>query len=334
MSKFAAMKPRLPRLTRALVILVMVSAGLVATTSSASAALVTINLCAQPGTATLTGATTVPIWGFGIPTTPGDCSTATASLPGPLLEVNQLPNEAVTVTVNITNALPAGHTLTFEIPGITFNPGPTDIAAGASGTVSFTASAPGTYQYQSGGGSGRQKAMGLAGALIVRPPTANQAYDTATTAYDVEATLVLGAVDPAFNNAPDTFQLYNYRATYWLINGEAYPDTNAITAQAGQRLLLRYLNAGYDNTSMVLLGTHQHVVARDARLLNNAFDAVAETIPAGATEDTIVTMPASAPPSANGFPLYNRQLHLTNGPQTSNGPTPATGGGMLTFVHS
>ena len=328
MSKFAAMKPG-PRLIRALVVVVMISAGLVVATSSASAVPVTINLCAQPGTATLTGTTTVPIWGFGIPTTPGDCGTATASLPGPLLEVN----EGDTVTVNITNALLADHTLTFEIPGITFDPGPTDIAAGASGTVSFTASAPGTYQYQSGGGSGRQRAMGLAGALIVRPPTANQAYDDATTAYDVEATVVLGAVDPNFNNAPDTFELYNYRATYWLINGNAYPDTPAITAPAGQRLVLRYLNAGYDNTSMVLLGAHQHVVARDARLLNNAFNAVAETIPAGATEDAIVTVPTSAPPTTNGFPLYNRQLHLTNGPQTGNGPAPATGGGMLTFVH-
>ncbi len=328
MSKFAAMEPRLPRLTRALVVLVMVTAGLVVATSSASAAPVTINLCALPGTATLTGATTVPIWGFGIPSTPGDCGTATAILPGPVLDVNELD----AVTVNITNALPLGHTLTFEIPGITFNPGPTDIAAGASGSVSFTASAPGTYQYQSGGSSGRQKAMGLAGALIVRPPTANQAYDAATTAYNVESTVVLSAVDPDFNNAPDTFELYNYRATYWLINGKAYPDTTAITASAGQLLLLRYINAGYDNTSMALLGSHQHVVARDARLLNNAFNAVAETIPAGATEDAIVTVPTSAPPTTNGFPLYNRQLHLTNGPQTGTGPTPATGGGMLTFV--
>jgi FtsP/CotA-like multicopper oxidase with cupredoxin domain len=329
MSKFAAMKLGLPRLTRALSVLVMISAGLVLATSSASAAPVTINLCAMPGTATLTGAITVPIWGFGTTSTPGDCGAATASLPGPVLEVN----EGDTVTVNVTNALPTGHTLTFEIPGITFDPGPIDIAAAASGTVSFTASAPGTYQYQSGGSSGRQKAMGLAGALIVRPPTANQAYDTAATAYNVEATLVLGAVDPAFNNAPDTFELYNYRATYWLINGKAYPDTAAIPAPAGQRLLLRYVNAGYDNTSMALLGTHQHVVARDARLLNNAFDAVAETIPAGATEDTIVTVPGSAPPTANGFPLYNQQLHLTNGSQTGTGPAPATGGGMLTFVH-
>jgi FtsP/CotA-like multicopper oxidase with cupredoxin domain len=313
-------------LTRGFLMAALVAAGLSITGSSASAAPVTINLCAMPGTATLTGATTVPIWGFGVPSTPGDCGTATASLPGPVLVVNELD----TVTVNITNALPAGHTLTFEIPGVTFNPGPVDIAAGSSGSVSFTASAPGTYLYQSGDRSGRQQAMGLAGALIVRSLTANQAYDDATTAYNVEATVVLSAVDPAFNAAPDTFDLYNYRATYWLINGKAYPDTTAITASPGQRLLLRYVNAGYDNTTMALLGLHEHVVARDARLLPQAFDAAAETVPAGGTEDAIVTMPGSAPPSAAGFALFNRQLHLTNGPTTAPTPTP---GGMLTFIH-
>jgi FtsP/CotA-like multicopper oxidase with cupredoxin domain len=329
MSKFAAMKPRLPRLTRPLFVLVMIFAGVVTAGSTASAAPVTINLCAEPGTATLTGAVTVPIWGFAVAATPGACGATAASLPGPQLVVN----EGDTVTVNISNGLPAGHTLTFEIPGITLDAGPTDVAAGASGTVSFTAGAPGTYLYQAGGGEGRQAAMGLAGALLVRSATAGQAYDTATTAYDAEATVVLGAVDPNFNAAPDTFELYNYKATYWLINGKAYPDTAGITAASTQRLLLRYVNAGFDNTSMALLGMHEHVVARDAHLLNNPFDAAAETLPAGATEDAIATVPAGPAPSSQGFPLFNRQLHLTNGDQTGTGPTPATGGGMLTFIH-
>src|SRR5262245_32207911 len=63
--------------------------------------------------------------------------------------------------------------------------------------------AAGTYLYGSGGDGGRQQAMGLYGALIVRPSTAGRAYESAATAYDVEAPLVLSAVDPAFNNASD-----------------------------------------------------------------------------------------------------------------------------------
>ena len=325
-----ALAARSMRKSRALIIVAVTAAAFAVANSSASAAPVTINLCAKPGTATLTGAVTVPIWGFATTATPGACGAATASLPGPQLVVN----EGDTVSVNISNGLPAGHTLTFEIPGITFNAGATDVAAGASGIVSFTASAPGTYPYQAGGGQGRQAAMGLAGALVVRSATAGQAYDTATTAYDTEATVVLGAVDPDFNAAPDAFDLYSYKATYWLINGKAYPDTAGITAAAGQRLLLRYVNAGFDNSSMALLGMHERVVARDAHLLNNPFDANAETIPAGATEDAIATVPAGAAPSTHGFPLYNRQLHVTNGDQTATNPVPATGGGMLTFIHS
>jgi FtsP/CotA-like multicopper oxidase with cupredoxin domain len=316
------------RRTRVLLVLVLATVGLSCVGSAASAATVSIDLCAVPGTAPLPGGGTVPIWGFGIPAIPGDCGSATATLPGPQLAVAQ--GDLVTITVR--NELPAGHVLSFEIPGVSFDPGPSDAAPGTAVSRTFTAAQPGTYLYQSGGNAGRQEAMGLSGALLVRSPVANQAYGTAATTYDVEAVLVLTAVDPAFNAAPDTFDLLSFRATYWLINGKAYPDTTAISAAAGQRVLLRYLNAGYDNTSLTLLGTHQQVVARDARPLNNPFAASTETIPAGATEDTLVTVPTGTPPSSHGFALYNRQLHLSNGPQTSTTPTPATGGGMLTFI--
>ncbi len=317
--------------TSVLAVLV-VMAGLTAATT-ATAAVVSVELCAKAGSVTLAGEpAAVPIWGFSVPSTPGDCGTATAGLPGPLLTANQ--GDVVTLTVR--NTLPPGsgnvnHTVRMEIPGIAFAPGPVDAPAGGSVTVTFTAGAPGTYQYQSGGDAGRQEAMGLSGALIVRPPAPGQAYG-AGTEFDVEATLVLSAVDPAFNAAPDTFDLHAYRATSWLINGRPYPNAG-ITAAAGQRVLLRYVNAGFDNTSMALLGMHQRVVARDARPLTNPMLAAAETLPAGGTEDAIATVPATAPPSPNGFPLYNRNLHLTNGPQAAPSPSPVTGAGMLTFIH-
>jgi FtsP/CotA-like multicopper oxidase with cupredoxin domain len=222
-----------------------------------------------------------------------------------------------------------------EIPGITVDPGPTRAPVGGDVTVTFTASAPGTYLYSSGGDAGRQLAMGLAGMLVVRPATAGQAYAGANTAFDVEAPLVLGAVDPAFNLAPDTFDLHTYTATYWLINGKAYPDTTPIAATAGQRVLLRYANAGFDNTSMLLLGMHQQVVGKSARALSNPLSATTEIIPAGATEDAIAVMPSTAPPTSHGFPLYDQQLHLTNGAQTgTSAGSPIAPGGMLTFLHS
>jgi FtsP/CotA-like multicopper oxidase with cupredoxin domain len=310
---------------RSILVIALVASGLALFGSSATAAAVAIDLCAKDGTAPLPGGGTVPIWGFGIPSTPGDCATAAPSLPGPVISVNQ----GDTVTIHLGNALPAGHTLQFEIPGVQFDPGPVD----GSQDITFTASDPGTYLYQSGGDAGRQEAMGLSGAFLVRP-SATQAYGSADSQFDVEAVLVLNAIDPAFNSAPDTFNMLDYNATYWTINGESYPDTAGITATPGQRILLRYLNAGFDNTTMELLGVHEHVIAQDASHVPVAYDAAAETIPAGGTEDAIVTMPSYGAPSANGFPLFNRQLHVTNGPQSGTSPTPTTGGGMLLFIHT
>ena len=152
-----------------------------------------------------------------------------------------------------------------------------------------------------------------------------QAYDDASTAFTVESTLVLSQVDPVFNANPDTADMYAYQATYWLINGEAAPDADSIAAGAGQTLLIRYVNAGYDNTSMALLGAHEQVVGRDGVRLANPFLADAETIPAGATEDVLVAVPTTAPPTLAGFPLFNRNLHLSNGSSTSVG-------GMLTYI--
>ena len=322
---------------RAWLALVVASAGLAVMNGSvASAAPVSIDLCATTGTLnplpTTDGSVAIPIWGFVAKGSLADCSdvTGTATLPGPQLNVA----EGSAVTINVTNDLPAAtapvHSISLEIPGITFTPGQTDAAVGDTVSVSFTADAPGTYLYQSGGDAGRQEAMGLYGALVVSSNTTGQAYDSANTAYDVDSgPLVLSEVDPNFNAAPDSFDLNSYLATYWLINGRAYPDTANIVVPGGQKVLLRYVNAGYDNTAMMLIGMHQQVVARDANLLNNPFLSDAETIPAGATEDSIAVVPSSAPPSANGFALFNRNLHVTTGTASDPNYLP---GGMMTFI--
>jgi FtsP/CotA-like multicopper oxidase with cupredoxin domain len=306
-----------------------VSSGLA---GPAAAADPPIDLCATTGTVTLPGSTVVDIWGFVQKGAMADCSdvAGTATLPGPILHVNN----GDTVTLSVTNALPAGHDISVEVPGIDFASGPTDAAVGDTVSRTFTATVPGTYLYQSVGDQERQTAMGLYGAMIVNSGTAGQAYDTAASAYDVQAPLVLSAIDPAFNAAPDSFDMKGYRAQYWLINGKSYSQTDpthstdAIHAAAGQKLLLRYINAGFDNTTMALLGMDERVIARDAHLLPNAFDATSETIPAGGTEDVVATVPATPSGLTHGFPLFNRQLHVSNGTPTDAGSP----GGMLTFI--
>jgi FtsP/CotA-like multicopper oxidase with cupredoxin domain len=321
------------KLTRALCASALAAAGLALTGSSASAAAVSIPLCAVAGTAALTGVVTAPIWGFARNT--GDCGAVAAALPGPVLEVNIGDD----VTIQLTNAIP-GHTAAFELAGL-----PVDSNCTADpGAVCyhFTAARVGTFIYQSPGDAGRQMAMGMAGALVVRPagePAGFSAGNCSAAAglaygatFDRECLLVLSAVDPNFNNAPDTFNMHHYLATYWLINGKAYPDTAPIvmTGSSGRNLLLRYVNAGFDNTAMMLLGLHARSLARDAYPWNNPFMANTETIPAGGTEDALAAVPASGAPSSGGFPLFNRNLHVTNG-STAAGNY-ATPGGMLTFI--
>ena len=289
-------------------------------TGVASAAPVSIDLCAKAGSLTLPGGATVPVWGFAQMSTGQTCADVTAQVPGPVLDVNA--GDAVTITLHNDLGEPAS----VELPGESVTPSPAEAPAGLTAAYTFTASSPGTFIYQSASNAGRQTAMGLYGALIVRPAAPGRAYDDASTAFDTERMLVLSAIDPALNATPDIFDMRHFAPTYWLINGKSYPDTSDIHVAGGQKLLLRYVNAGFDNTTMALLGGHERVVAGDAFALLNPFDAVAQTIPAGATMDAILTVPAGG-----RVPIYNRQLHLTNGPGNL-GTAGYFPGGMMTFV--
>jgi FtsP/CotA-like multicopper oxidase with cupredoxin domain len=192
----------------------------------------------------------------------------------------------------------------------------------------FTAGSPGTYLYESNADAGRQVAMGMYGALVVRPATAGRAYDDATTAFDREQVMVLSEIDPALNAAPLTFNMLNWKPTYWLIGGKAYPGTDVLHAAAGEKVLLRWVNAGLENVTMTMLGLRSRLVGADAAPLSDPVNVVADTFPAGSTADAIVTVPPGAP-AGTRFPLYNRQLHLTNGAQAGSHFAP---GGMLTFL--
>jgi K319-like protein/multicopper oxidase len=276
------------------------------------------NLCARTGSATMPGSISVPIWGFSL--NPGT-GCGPAQLPGPVLDVPL----GTLVTVNLNNVnVPVNVSL--EIPGVSPSLDTTGVAAGGTKTYVFTADDPGTYIYETGVGDQRGVLMGLYGALVVRSATAGQAYGTAGSAYNTEKVLVLSEIDQNFNANPGSFNLVNYSPEFWLINGHPYPDTNAdaIGANSGDRVLLRYVNAGSLHHTMTTLGLRQLVIARDAYLAASPVDAVTETIPAGSTVDAIATVPASAPTGAK-FPIFSRQLHLTN-----NGAFP---GGMLLFLN-
>ncbi|MDJ0323683.1 multicopper oxidase domain-containing protein [Cryobacterium sp. PH31-AA6] len=274
------------------------------------------DLYAVSGSATL-GTQTVNVWGY---------STTAAGVTrpgGPTLCVNA----GDTVTITLHNQLTENTALLFQ--GQEMVPDRTGAAPGTATSYSFTASRPGTYLYEAGlvPNGQHQVAMGLYGALIVRPATANQAYDATTTAYDDEAVLVLSEIDPALNNAADpaAFDMRKYAPRYSLINGKAHPDTDPIAATApGNKVLLRYVNAGNQYHSVASLGAEQRIIALDGSPLNFSRRYVAETFGPGQTADAIVTTPAAIT-QLNRLAIYDGGLLLHNS-------NTAGIGGMLTFV--
>ena len=117
----------------------------------------------------------------------------------------------------------------------------------------------------------------------------------------------------------------NYAPKYFLINGKAYPATDPIPSAAGNKVLLRYVNAGIQQHSMAVLGLRQNFVAKDGSLLPTLnHNVAAESLAPGQTGDAIATIPAAATTESK-FAVYDGSLMLHNN-------NAAGFGGMLTFV--
>ncbi|MEP6855252.1 MAG: multicopper oxidase domain-containing protein [Pedococcus sp.] len=287
---------------------------------------VSCDLWSMPGTATILGRA-VPIWGF------STSESGAATLPGPQLVVHT----GDTVTVTLHNGISTAMSLTFPgIPGTSFTAGlsataeQTGIAPGAMASYTFTATRPGTFLYEAGhtpNGS-RQVAMGLAGALVVTPGDGS-AYGSSATAFADEAVVVLGEVDPAFNDNPLTFDLRNFRPDYRLVNGKAFPETDAIPTDVGHRVLLRYVNAGSVAHPMGLLGADQLVVGTEGHPSAYPQQVGVVAVSPGETVDAITTMPSGAESKVT---LYETANLLTNASMTTSDPSQTAPGGMMAFV--
>ena len=305
-----------------LVILGLLGAGFNASVASAATCTptVTLDLYATTGTATLFGSTTAPIWGYSSSSTPG-----TATLPGPLLDVNA--GECVGVTLHNVD-IPEATALLFQ--GQDMIPDTTGVTVGNTKSYTFSAGSAGTFLYEAGliPNAQHQVAMGMYGTLIVRPATAGQAYDDASTAYDSESVMVLSELDPVLNSSgsPAAFDMRNYNPQYFLINGKVFPDTAPFSTDPGPgaKMLLRYVNAGLQAHAMSTLGLSQTIIAQDGQPYAYSHNVVAETIATGQTLDTIITIPGSAL-QGDQFALYDANMLLHNS-------TDAGFGGMMAFL--
>jgi len=228
----------------------------------------------------------------------------TMQYPGPTLIVNQ----GDTVTINLSNQLPAP--VSIVLPGqagVIASGGSAGIltqeaaalTGGVPGTVSytFTATQPGTYMYHSGTQPALQVEMGLVGALIVRPAATDplhQAYGHTGARFDHEYLFLLTEMDPLIHTQVEaqvaaggaiSADTSAYHPVLWFMNGRNAPDTlldagvpwlptqpyNCLPRMhAGEKLLMRVVNAGRDLHPLHTHGNNFSLLARDGRLLESA----------------------------------------------------------------
>ena len=216
------------------IVSVVAMLGLMASTAAAQTH--TVDLIAAPFTKSVTlpnGApVAVPMWGFALDANANGAldGLEAASVPGPRITV---PPGTSTLTVNLTNLLPAATSLV--IPGQAFDASPVvvggrvvsmthEAAPGGSATYTFSSFKPGTFLYQSGSHQAVQVQMGLYGAVTQdavaavaetpgtpadpvagtpeipgTPATPAQAYDLIP--YHNEVLLLYSEIDVALHNA-------------------------------------------------------------------------------------------------------------------------------------
>jgi hypothetical protein len=307
-------------------------------TCAVSGGVFSCDLYARAGSLALPGlASPLPVWGYtavpsGTVTNPG----------GPTLIVTQGSDLAITLhNVDIPSAT------SFAITQLSGVPDTQGVTAGNSKTYAIPAAslAPGTYLYEAGltADGPRQAAMGLFGALIVRPSACAACVYGAGSSFTDEGVFVLSEVDPAFNASPLAFNMAEYNPSYFLINGKPYPDVDTpdpllgIAASTEAHVALRFANAGLVHHSMTVLGLRQQVIARDGKEMTHPYTITAETIPTGETLDSLVTV-ISATLAGTRFPIFDAAMRLYNNgaldaPGNANPSlTPVTFGGMLTMM--
>ncbi|MFQ5399836.1 MAG: multicopper oxidase domain-containing protein [Anaerolineae bacterium] len=298
------------------------AATLPASTCSLAGVTRTCELWAKAGTLTLPDGNTVPIWGF------TDSAGGTAQLPGPPIIVNQ----GETVEVILHNEL-VSDSVSLSFPGQALPPDMVGASTGLTTTYTFTPTQPGTYSYEAGMTTNgiRQVAMGLFGALIVRPAgQPGWAYDAAS-AFDDEALLVFSEIDPALNADPLNFTMGHFAPKYWLINGKAYSQTAHIGVLPGDRLLMRYLNTSLREHSIGILGLEQVLYGVDSFQLPFTKTVTAQTLGSGQAYDALVSIPASVV-AGTVYPVYStglQQLH-NNAALAADGSVAM--GGQLTMI--
>ena len=297
-----------------------------------------IYLRAATTTLTMADGRQVLMWGFAKDSGPL-VQDGIVTVPGPTIALGP---DAQSLTIHLKNTL--SEPVSIVIPGqfaVQGNP-----ARNPDGRArSFTHEAPpggtadyvwpnlqpGTYLYHSGSHPALQVQMGLYGALT-RLSGFGVAYPGVT--FEREITLLHGEVDADLHDAvaandygagKSITSTLRYSPQYFLINGVSY--TNGLlpvfVGRPGDRILLRFLNAGIDYRVPTLNGGYFSLLSEDGNLLPFPRETYTTMLSPLKTMDALFSVPAEAVPQT--FAIYDRRLGLVNA--TSMGM-----GGMLTHL--
>jgi FtsP/CotA-like multicopper oxidase with cupredoxin domain len=223
----------------------------------------------------------------------------------------------------------------------------------------------GTYMYHCHFEDVEHVQMGMTGMVFVRPkqnrnPVAGDpigskyAYNDGdgSTRYDREFAFMITELWSAAHYRDAHIQVNDwtdYAASFWLLNGRGYPDTLAangdpmttaagrlqyqpissrIACNAGDKVLLRLSNLGYQNHVMSVDNIDLTIVAKDASLLRGRDGSVnylttnSVDVGPGESRDVLFT----APSTPGDYLLYDRNYsYLDNGGGTGYG-------GMMTKI--
>lgn len=194
------------------------------------------------------GAINVPLFTFDASRTNGGV------VPNPIIRVRQ----GQIVHTNVRTGLP--HTIHHHgIEPDTHNDGVGHYSfdVGVSYTYQWLASQAGTYFYHCHVNTVLHAEMGMYGALIIDPPTGPGTAFVNGPAYDVEAIWAVDEFDTSWHCLPwnaalcgGDARLNDFNPDIFIINGKGDADTEthpsvAVTAKVGQRILIRYIQAGY-----------------------------------------------------------------------------------------
>jgi manganese oxidase len=302
-------------------------------------------------------------------------------LPAPLIAIDQFADVYLTVTnlgFQVRPDLDDSHTVHWHgfpnqdaifdgVPEVSIA-----VPPGRSFPYFFRPRREGTFMYHCHFEDTEHVQMGMDGIVYVRPyqnsgelpayPVAGKyAYNDGdgSTAYDREFALLLNEIWSLAHRNLESIQenlWTDYKPDYWVINGRSYPDTilpnddpslpeqpasSLMQANAGERVLMRLANLGYEQHTMELVGIDMKVVGEDATLLRGptgldlSYPARSIYIGPGEARDVIFTAPAynaSAPGGSDGVGPYNRyQFRNRNLWALTNGGAPPPGG-MMTEV--